>query len=497
MELIRSKILIICCLFLIVTSMSYTSAYAQETSLFSQYHQNKYFYNPAYAGYHGYSVAHLVYRKQWSGIEGAPETTLFSFQTPFSKTMGVGTRIFRDNTGVISRTGAQVSYAYGVKFDEDNQLHFGLSIGTLVNSVRWELLSGSDLQDQALFRLNNSFVVDGAFGAYYNFKGLEVSFAFPQLFNRSLREENLSSNSVFKYLNQSVAAASYRFSLMNNRLSLTPMVLHRFGSFAIQKAGQFDINVVAEWQESFWLAFLHRTEYGNSVNAGVHIGQFSFGYAYEFANNKNLIGNISNGSHEVLVSYHFGRKKKGKKVEPEDNQLIAKQDSIIKQDSINKVEVAKLDSASTNTIVDSSAITKVDTSTDTTTSSADEEGQVFEKPEVGKKYVVSGLLFATGSAQIDQASFPALDNLVAFLRKNPNLKIEIGGHTDNVGNQATNQRLSENRAKAVADYLKGIGIEASRITFKGYGDNQPIATNDDEKDGRELNRRIEMKVLGQ
>lgn len=209
---------------------------AQETSLFTQYHQNKYFYNPAYAGYHGYSVAHLVYRKQWSGIEGAPETMLFSFQTPFSKMMGAGMRIFRDNTGVVSRTGAQASYAYGVKFDDDNQLHFGLSLGTLVNSVRWELLSGSDLQDQAIYRLNNSFVVDGAFGAYYNFKGLEVSFAFPQLFNRSLREENLNTTSPFRYINQSVATVSYRVELPSSQLSITPMILHRFGTFCYPKS---------------------------------------------------------------------------------------------------------------------------------------------------------------------------------------------------------------------------------------------------------------------
>jgi type IX secretion system PorP/SprF family membrane protein len=492
MELIKHKLflLFVCCL--LVASLPLQGVKAQETSLFTQYHQNKYFYNPAYAGYHGYSVAHLVYRKQWSGIEGAPETMLFSFQTPFSKAMGAGMRIFRDNTGVVSRTGAQASYAYGVKFDEDNQLHFGLSLGTLVNSVRWELLSGSDLQDQALYRLNNSFVVDGAFGAYYNFKGLEVSFAFPQLFNRSLREENLNATSPFRYINQSVAAVSYRVELPSSQLSITPMVLHRFGTFAIQKAGQFDINVVVDWKETFWLSFLHRTEYGNAINAGLHVGQFSFGYAYEFANNKSLIGNVSNGSHEILVSYHFGRKKDKKKVAPEDkdidNQIVVRKDSV---DENKVTEVEKIDSSAVaqvdepKTVVDSAAIEKNTTS----------EQQVFEKPEVGKKYVVRGLYFATGSAQIEKASFPALDNIVEFLRKNPNLKVEIGGHTDNVGNKASNQRLSENRAKAVVDYLVGIGISASRITFKGYGDTQPIASNDDEKDGRELNRRIEMKII--
>lgn len=488
MKLATYRFLILTTLSLVIASLSY----AQETSLFTQYGQNKYFYNPAYAGYHGYSVAHMVYRKQWSGFEGAPETMLFSFQSPVAKTMGMGGRIFRDNTGIISRTGAQASYAYGVSFDDDNQLHFGISVGALVNSVRFDMLSNNDLQDQTLYRLNNSFILDGAFGAYYRFKGLEVGFALPQLFNRSLREQTTSSGSVFRYINQSVVTASYRFDLMNSDLSITPMILHRFGSFAIQNAGQFDISATVEWREKFWLTFLHRTEYGNAVNAGVHFKQFSFGYAYEFANNKSLIGSVSNGSHEILISYHFGRSDKAKKkkqVEAQDNLLV-------NNDSLNAVkdEVVKADTTSADT--DSTAVAKTDEVKDSTaTEPASTDAQAFETPAVGKKYTVQGMFFATGSAKIDEKSAPALDNLVDFLQKNPNLKIEIGGHTDNVGNPENNQKLSESRAKSVVDYLASKGISADRIAFKGYGDKEPVATNDDEKDGRELNRRIEMKIL--
>lgn len=483
MKLTMYKLLIINLLLLAVTF-----SYGQETSLFTQYTQNKYFYNPAYAGYHGYAVGHLVYRKQWSGFDGAPETMLFSFQSPVAKTMGVGGRIFRDNTGVVSRTGAQASYAYGVEIDDNQQLHFGLSVGALVNNVRWDMLSANDQQDQTLYRLNSSFVLDGAFGAFYRLKGLEVSFAFPQLFNRSLREQNTTSNSIFRYVNQSIATISYRFDLMNGSLSLSPMLLHRFGTFAVQKAGQFDMSLTAEWQERFWVSFLNRTEYGSAINAGIHFKQFSFGYAYEFASSKSLIGNVSNGSHEILISYHVGRKdKKKKEVKPEDNELIAKADSM----QTIKEEVAKLDTAGTKAATDSAALAKVEEKTEP----AKTDAQVFDKPEAGKKYTVSGLFFATGSAKIADGSNTALDNLADFLQKNPTLKIEIGGHTDNVGNPATNQRLSENRAKAVVDYLASKGIDATRLLFKGYGDKEPVASNDDEKDGRELNRRIEMKVL--
>ena len=81
-----------------------------------------------------------------------------------------------------------------------------------------------------------------------------------------------------------------------------------------------------------------------------------------------------------------------------------------------------------------------------------------------------------------------------LLEQNPALKIELGGHTDNVGRPEDNQRLSEQRAKAVYDYIVGKGVAANRLTYKGYGETQPVATNDTEE-GRGENRRTEIKVL--
>ncbi len=81
-----------------------------------------------------------------------------------------------------------------------------------------------------------------------------------------------------------------------------------------------------------------------------------------------------------------------------------------------------------------------------------------------------------------------------LLTENPSIKVELSGHTDNVGSDDSNQKLSENRAKAVVDYLIQKGIPAGRMIYKGYGEAQPIATNDTEE-GRQENRRTEFKVL--
>ena len=76
----------------------------------------------------------------------------------------------------------------------------------------------------------------------------------------------------------------------------------------------------------------------------------------------------------------------------------------------------------------------------------------------------------------------------------PQMTIEIGGHTDGKGSEAYNQRLSENRAKAVVDYLVSKGVDAKRLKYKGYGKTMPVDTNDTEE-GRAKNRRVEFKIL--
>ncbi|MES2836972.1 MAG: OmpA family protein [Bacteroidota bacterium] len=113
--------------------------------------------------------------------------------------------------------------------------------------------------------------------------------------------------------------------------------------------------------------------------------------------------------------------------------------------------------------------------------------------KVGEKVVLKNVFFETAKFDLKQESKIELNKLVAFLEANPNLKIELSGHTDNVGDKKYNQTLSQNRAKAVYDYLIANKVVATRLTFVGYGDTQPLAKNDTEE-GKAQNRRTEFKV---
>lgn len=110
------------------------------------------------------------------------------------------------------------------------------------------------------------------------------------------------------------------------------------------------------------------------------------------------------------------------------------------------------------------------------------------------RFVLSGVNFDTGKAKIRPESFARLDAVAEFLMHTKHARIEISGHTDNVGNAKTNKALSQKRAQACRDYLVAKGIEADRVVAIGFGDERPVAANDTE-DGRQQNRRIEATEL--
>ncbi len=109
-------------------------------------------------------------------------------------------------------------------------------------------------------------------------------------------------------------------------------------------------------------------------------------------------------------------------------------------------------------------------------------------------FVLDGVLFDSGRATLQEASFERLDRVVEYLTHHPSTRIRVAGHTDNVGNPARNQALSEQRAEAVRAYLISRGVDGARVEAVGLGDTDPVASNDTEE-GRAQNRRIEATEL--
>jgi outer membrane protein OmpA-like peptidoglycan-associated protein len=116
--------------------------------------------------------------------------------------------------------------------------------------------------------------------------------------------------------------------------------------------------------------------------------------------------------------------------------------------------------------------------------------------EIGFQAILRNIYFEFDKAVFRTESYTELNRLERMLKENPAFRIEISGHTDFIGADEYNKDLSHRRATAVVNYLIRKGIDASRLTAHGYGEEKPLATNDDEREGRELNRRTEFRVLG-
>lgn len=118
----------------------------------------------------------------------------------------------------------------------------------------------------------------------------------------------------------------------------------------------------------------------------------------------------------------------------------------------------------------------------------------LDKIKVGTKVVLKNIFFDFNKSTLRSESISELNRLKRILDDNATMKIEIGGHTDSRGSAEYNKKLSNDRAQSVVNYLIENGIDTSRLTFKGYGKDQPVATNDTDE-GRQENRRVEFKVI--
>lgn len=142
----------------------------------------------------------------------------------------------------------------------------------------------------------------------------------------------------------------------------------------------------------------------------------------------------------------------------------------------------------------SNSTTKVNTNIENTTSN----NTTNNNEDI---YVAKSVFFDFASYNLNSESKTEVERLYKTLKANPNLKVEISGHTDSKGNPEFNKKLSERRANSVLSYLKSRGISSTRITIKAYGEEQNIAINvnpdgTDNPDGRQLNRRVDINLLG-
>ncbi|MDF3077644.1 MAG: type secretion system rane protein PorP/SprF [Sphingobacteriaceae bacterium] len=276
---------------------------AQQDAMYSQYMFNTLAINPAYAGSRNVVSATGLLRKQWVGIEGAPQTATFTIDAPISnKRVGLGLQLFSDKLGITSTTGVVGSYAYRIRM-EKGSLSFGLqgSLSDFKANYSGVALDpyGTSMDVAFTDNIQKTMFNAGA-GVYYNSDKFYVGLSSPELFSNKINP-SATENGITKQYIHVFLAAGYVFPLTED-FQLKPSVLFK----GVQGAPlQADLNGTLWIKNRVALGAQYRTSADISglvelqVNSQIRVG-------YQYDRSITSLQNYNTGSHEIMLRYEFG-----------------------------------------------------------------------------------------------------------------------------------------------------------------------------------------------
>lgn len=284
-------------------SSGYThSIKAQQDAQFSQYMFNTLAINPAYAGRAELLNASALYRAQWVGFEGAPQTQTLTANTALkNKSLALGGSLYNDVIGPEQRFGFYGDFAYRIKFPK-SKLSFGVSAGFDIFQGKFSSLSLIETNDQAFINdVKGKFMPNVGFGVYYYSEKFYVGLSSPKLIQNSIYEAVDGTPTNGKQLISYYFTAGYVFPI-NRDVKFKPAILFKFTQNA---PAQLDVNLNFLFIEKFWVGAMFRpmSAYGFMLQYQIN-DQLRFGYSLDVSTYEIQIYN--NGTHEFMLSYDFG-----------------------------------------------------------------------------------------------------------------------------------------------------------------------------------------------
>jgi type IX secretion system PorP/SprF family membrane protein len=281
---------------------------AQQDPMVSQYMFNGLYLNPAYAGSHDYWSSTMSYRSQWVGFDGAPQTFIAAADGPIpNKNMGLGLIAMHDRIGVTRQNTVIANYAYQIKTSATSKFAMGINAGfsqfsasfSDPNFTVWDKETDVVYQNDLASKVLPRFGV----GMYYFGKKYYAGLSVPTLFAYQ-KDMNFSFDlSKATFLRRHyLLTAGYVFETSKD-IKIKPSVLVKYVKNAPVEA---DFNLATVYKDMFWVGASYRTndavaiilEYQTNAN-------FRVGYAYDITTSK--LRNYSNGSHEIMIGWDFGK----------------------------------------------------------------------------------------------------------------------------------------------------------------------------------------------
>jgi len=275
----------------------------QLSPVTNQYILNPLTINPSYAGNRGGLSVAAFYRKQWTGITGAPQTISLEVDAPvLSSKLGLGLTIVNDKIGVTKSTQFMTDYSYKINIGDEGHLSLGLGAGLMTTNTAWSELVVLDPGDEYYLIDSKVFVVpDFSFGTYYYVKNYFVGFSIPKLlgykfnFDKNKYSLHVKPENYYYVLN-----TGYMVSL-GTRTKFFPSTLI---TYSPGEKLLYDINAHFSLFDRMWIGASYRSD--RSVSALLQFAvnrQFKIAYSYDY--DLGELGSYSNGSHEVMLRYEF------------------------------------------------------------------------------------------------------------------------------------------------------------------------------------------------
>jgi len=293
---------------LLLIMLTASFAQGQQLSLRSQFMFDDFLLNPAIAGTKEYNPLSLTFRRQWTGIQGAPVTQSLSYHAYAGKNLGLGGYVFNDVTGPTRRSGLNFSVGYQLNLSKDNtkKLSFGLSALMFQHIFDMTKLTTDQPNDITLLSAHNSYLSpDANFGMYfYSGSKYYIGYSTHHLIQSKLDLLNIL-NEIDNPINRThYLAGGYNFSLGTNYL-LSPSLLFQFiETFPYQ----YEIGTNLTYKNTVWLGASYRNQDAIVGIFGFRYNQLCIGYSYDYSITD--ISGYNNGSHEVFLSIRFDRTEK-------------------------------------------------------------------------------------------------------------------------------------------------------------------------------------------
>ena len=294
---------------LIISAIIYSlSIFAQQVPINDQYFTNPYFTNPAKAGFDGNTKAFLYNRQQWTGIQNAPSTSLFSIDGATNNDkIGLGLMLSNDVDNIFNRTSVYGTYSYKIKITDNQYISLAASAGIMNVHIAFEDVVADNTNDQLLLSTDaNKTNFSANFGLNYKFKGLQVGLVAYQLAGSRFHYETQTQGKDINYqlIQHFMGVISYKILAIPEKLTITPNVILRS---AIGISPQIDAGAMVKYKDFVWANIGWRQNACAYISlGGIVYDNITIGGAYEY--NTGSISKFAGSTFEVIVGYTFGKR---------------------------------------------------------------------------------------------------------------------------------------------------------------------------------------------